>query len=324
MPVLCVVGAGQLGSRHLQALARLPFPARLFVVDPSETARARAAERVAQIPGHERHMISWLASLAGVPGEVSLAIVATSARERLDVVVDLLNGRSVKFLILEKVLCQSVSQCQALCETVRQRGARAWVNGPRRLWPGFQSLRQALAEDRMLGFFAMGGGWGLACNAYHLLDLMAWFMGTASELRISPEFLDPDPIPSRRPGFLEVTGSLAGRFGDGLAFLITDVRGSSRPLELIFATDRRTFSIDNSTGALRGIAGESVEVGGGVLAGALQSELTTQVAADLLAQGECGLTPLEESAALHRPLLNALAAVLDSAPGGGGGVCPIT
>jgi hypothetical protein len=52
----------------------------------------------------------------------------------------------------------------------------------------------------------------------------------------------------------------------------------------------------------------------------LQSELTRQLVGQLLASGDCALTPYARSAELHLPLIEALMMHLSD----GSGTCPIT
>lgn len=323
--VLCVVGLGQLGSRHLQALGRLTDPVRIVGIDPSDAARATAAARFAAIAGHERHEVTFAPSVDSLPDCVDVAVVATSARERLDVVGDLLHGRTVRYLVLEKVLCQSEVQCRDIQARIQASGARAWVNAPRRMWPDLQRLKTALAGDRILGLYAAGGGWGLACNCYHLLDLLAWLADLREDVEVGSGMLDPVPVASKRPGFHELTGAIAGRFASGTQFLIADVRGTSRPLEMFLLTDRRTVWLDNASGAVRLVAGDANGFDVGAMIHApYQSELTTTVASSLLERGDCSLTSLGESVALHLPILRAFAPIFGRAGVAKEGVCPIT
>ena len=45
-----VIGAGQLGGRHLQGLARLSLPCEIDVVDPSPVSLDSARKRFSEIP----------------------------------------------------------------------------------------------------------------------------------------------------------------------------------------------------------------------------------------------------------------------------------
>lgn len=54
MKNILLIGAGQLGSRHLQGIAKIDFKANICVVDPSEISIEIAKERYKQINKNEK------------------------------------------------------------------------------------------------------------------------------------------------------------------------------------------------------------------------------------------------------------------------------
>ena len=44
-----IIGAGQIGSRHLQALCKLESPARVALVDPSDESLQTASDRYIEV-----------------------------------------------------------------------------------------------------------------------------------------------------------------------------------------------------------------------------------------------------------------------------------
>src|SRR5947209_4742456 len=134
MTTVALIGAGQIGSRHLQALARLE--ADITVIDPSSASLDRARELAGKSD------IRYATQLDQLGPAIDVAIVACSARERRSVVESLLAGRKVGALVLEKVLFQKIEDYEAVGALLKERGVRAWVNCPRRLWPFYQALRE--------------------------------------------------------------------------------------------------------------------------------------------------------------------------------------
>ena len=51
-PQIILIGAGNIGSRHLQALALLDRPAQVYVVEPSEEARVLSKSRFESVYDH--------------------------------------------------------------------------------------------------------------------------------------------------------------------------------------------------------------------------------------------------------------------------------
>lgn len=286
---VAVVGAGQLGSRHLQALARLSRPARVWVSDPSPAALETAAARWKEAaPG-----AGLSADFSGrLPQSLDCAIVATDAAAREAAVSGLLKGRAVRYLILEKLLAQSPEGLRRLEALLG--GAKAWVNCPRRLWPAYRALKPALPLDLAV----TGTGWGLASNAVHFLDLAAYYTGRA-DWTLDGSGLSREEEPSKRPGFVELHGSLSARCGEHR------VRLESVP-------GPRRFTVS--------VGGAAVSEDGAPK----QSELTHAVVEDLLARGDCGLAPFAESAALHAPFLETLRAHWRAVKDARAECCPVT
>jgi hypothetical protein len=75
---VALIGAGQLGSRHLQALARLPAGSRVTMVEPSEASRSTAQSRWAEVAG-QGIAVEFVEGLGQLSGEIDVAIVATTA-----------------------------------------------------------------------------------------------------------------------------------------------------------------------------------------------------------------------------------------------------
>src|SRR5262249_20161570 len=97
---ILIVGAGAIGARHLQGLARIPRPLRVDVVGPSAGARERAAVLLAEVGGLRGGGAHYHADLSAVAAP-DLAIVATNARERAGVVAEL-TRLGVRRFLLEK------------------------------------------------------------------------------------------------------------------------------------------------------------------------------------------------------------------------------
>jgi hypothetical protein len=268
-----IIGAGQLGSRHLQSLAKLARPAKIWVWDPNPSALQRARERWVEAGPASQLAADFTSKL---PETVDCAIVATDAASREKAVTDLLKGRKVRYAILEKVLVQDPDRLEPLGALLTQAGAKAWVNCPRRVWPLYKDMAPSGALDLKVN----GAGWGLATNAIHFLDLAA-FLSKRSDFSVDLSSLSTEAAESKRPGFVEFFGA---------------VRASAGPHHVTLVCDRGPESIEVRVNGER-MPEETAP---------FQSQLTAGVVEDLIAGGTCGLTPYEESAKIHKPFLLAL------------------
>lgn len=324
---IAIIGGGQIGSRHLQALAHLARPALIYVVDRSPASLATAQSRFQDVrPPDCNVAVSFHTDLAALPGEIDVAIVATNADVRLEVLKRLLATCRVEYFILEKVLFQSAHDIDAAAGLLGPRVARTWVNCPRRMAPAYLELRQALAGSRPLDVRISGAGWGIGCNSIHFLDLIDFLAGRANVLSVTSSRLGP-PVPARRHGFIEFTGSLEGYLDHDVRFSLTSYAEGEAPI---------LIHIDSPT--LRCIAVEENAQITGQHSRAdenwvwrpssepfrYQSQLSHLVVNSLLEEGTCGLPTFEESARLHKPFLAAINKHLFGSSADDETKCPIT
>lgn len=301
---VAIIGAGQLGRRHLQGLLKSKQPLSIHIVDPSDPSR-RAVEDFLRSPeAGATPPVRVHATIEALPAELSLAVVATTAAQRLDAIGQLLRASRVRDLVLEKFLFNDSRQYAEAELLFGAYGCRTWVNTPRRHFDVYRQLRRQLDSDRLLQFTADGGDWGLCCNAVHFVDL-AQFLAGASELRdLRPRF-DAGVLPSKREGYVELTGEIEGMVGP-TRFLVRSIRGSTKPITLTLHCERQTVFVAEGAGVLSRVGEGPLETEAFRLP--YQSEMTGTIADQLLGTGTCDLTPYAESRAAHLPLLYAFAA----------------
>lgn len=304
---IAVIGAGQLGSRHLQALALLENPAEFFIVDPSEANRKVARERWQQIEGWEKHNLSDYNSLAEIPvSKIDVAIVATNSGVRKKVVQELLTSFQLQYLILEKFLFQHPDHYGEVAELLRQKRVKAYVNCPRRMFPAYIKLKGLLVKNTPLRMEVIGNQWGLGCNGIHFIDLFSWLCGEP-ELRWQDE-LDEGHIPSKRAGYAEFSGTLVGKTLNGSHLSLTCYQGGPPNISVRISSAQSRFIIAESLGQawMEVVGKEQVSLSQFDYKVLFQSQLTHRCVQDLMDKGDCELTPYSESVELHLPFLKVL------------------
>ena len=179
-PALLLVGAGQLGSRYLQGLARVNQQLSITVVDPSSASLDVARQRLAEVTQATRHEVNFTSLLEEAPRQLDLALVVTPAHCRSDVVSAITAQHEVDAWILEKVLAQSAQQVEQI-ERCLTGQSQVWVNTPRRLMAWHQAIKEKVlpSSPEALQVRMSGGHWGLACNAIHFIDLVSWWTGAS-------------------------------------------------------------------------------------------------------------------------------------------------
>jgi predicted dehydrogenase len=140
--VVAIIGAGQLGSRHLQSLSKTDY--LLYVVDPSEESLKLAKERFDEVADEFRGSISYLNRIDDLPAEIDVCIVATNSKVRAQVTESLLLHSRIRFLILEKVLFPVLKEYDHIQQLLKNSSTKAWVNCPRRMFPIFNHIKTNL------------------------------------------------------------------------------------------------------------------------------------------------------------------------------------
>ena len=322
---IALVGAGQLGSRHLQALSLLDRDAELIVVDPSAASLATARERFEQAkaagPGKAR--ARFVTGFGELPKALDAAVIATAADVRLAALRGLLGAAKVGAILLEKVLFQRLADYDAAQNLLDANGAKAWVNCAQRLWPFFRDLRPRTLGKSNVHIAVAGAQWGLGCNAIHNLDLLAFMTGDA-ECRLEAA-LDPGTIASKRPGFIEFTGTLYAFGARGNRVVQTSYREGSAPFEFEVQGEDFRALWRVADGSMRiAEAADGWKWRDAESRAPFQSQLTHTVLLEMIEQGGSVLPSYEESAALHRPMLVALLAHQFQERFGSEQVCAIT
>lgn len=304
MKKIAVIGAGQLGSRHLQALALLEQSFKLIVIDPGSASLSLAKERFEQIEGHERHELMLIKKLDELQDkEVDLVVVATNSGVRFQLVMDLLAGFQVKYLVLEKFLFQRASDYQTVQSRLKQTGTVCFVNCPRRMYPSYKKIKGILPPGTILQMEVVGNNWGLGCNGIHFVDLFQYLCGEA--VLQWDNHLNPGHHESKREGYVEFSGRISGESKNGNALSITSFAEGPINLSVRVSTPAHRFVVNEAFGKVwhESISGQQVELEELDFSMLHQSQMTHLVATQLFEKGDCQLTPYEDSVRAHLPFL---------------------
>ena len=324
MSIVALIGAGQLGSRHLQSLARSSVEISVEIVEPYARSRETALARYEEMESNPNiRSINFFESIEQLSEQLDFVIIATNADVRSRLVNELVSRKRVKYLLLEKVLFQSVEEYREVAQLLEHTGTRCWVNHPRRMFPFYQKLRDDIRKCGQVSFMVQGGAWGLGCNGLHFLDLLS-FLSHEDTMAIDNDFLHPKVYEAKRLGYVEFNGLLKGRIGNHVFALFSDAEYI--PVTLTITTETLTAFIDEANGYVRMARKENdwqwEEVKEKIIY--FQSELTHRVLEQLLKTGECDLPTYTEAMQLHVPFIEALLSHMEHVEGQVFTLCPIT
>lgn len=310
MKKACIIGAGQLGSRHLQALKGVTTPLEITVVDPFEASLNIARERYDAVSTTIGHTAVFTTDIATIGNEFDIVIVPTNSNVRRKVIEELLSRAKVKYLILEKLLFQKREDYDTVEALLEEHGCKAWVNCSMRTMPFYHDMK-AMGGSPLI-YVVTGSQYGLITNAIHYIDHIAYLTG-CYDFELITSGLDPKPIPSKRPGFLELNGTLGARFKDGSFGIFTCFPDGTTPIHVeIHSMRGRCISRENEKKAWVAEAGKNWTWEEVIADIPFQSQMTTRVVETILQTGECALVPYKESVKLHITLLDGLLSFLNT------------
>jgi hypothetical protein len=322
---ITIVGTGQIGSRHLQALCQLKNPTRIDLVDPSEESLQKAQGRYEEvIPFNKQGIELWChKSLDDLPETLDLVIVATNSIVREKVIRDVVEKRSVKNLILEKVLFQRAEQYIAVKKILEESSIPTWVSCWMRTTSLCKQIKSALNLNNAIHVKVEGSQWRMGTSSIHFMDLFSYFT-EYNDFKFTDIQLSNEITESRHKGYKEFSGQMVGQNsrGDTLNLIC---RGPENELP--------TVEIVNSQNIYKiiGLAGKvgfesSNDLANRIVETSLpyQSQLTHLWVDDILSRGTCDLPTYAESMPLHQELIRVLSKHFKKITGKGGDACPIT
>lgn len=303
---VCIIGAGNIGSRHLQALAKIDEPLLIQVIDPFPQSLEMAKTRYGEISkSNSQNKVEYLQDLNQLSGPVDIAIIATTSDKRCAATKQLLDKVAVEYIIFEKILFDKVNEYEEIKNLLTEKKCQAWVNCPRRMMPFYRSLSDAVKNTK-IQYMVSGSQWGLACNAIHYIDHIA-YLTNCYDFEVNTELLDSSVIESKRKGFLELTGTLFVHFKDGSFGSLTCYPTGDAPQIIQIFTDQYrclTLETEGKSYISNSVSNWHWELKDTPML--YQSGMTNLLVDSLLEKGSCDLPTFEQSVKLHLQLFKPL------------------
>ena len=315
MPQYAIIGAGQLGSRHLQSLASTE--SKIWVYDPFEPSLFMAKNRLSEIKLNAE--VEFSTGFDSAPKDIDLVVIATNSDVRLDCIKKLVPRSAVKNMILEKVLFNKLGDYVETKNIIETHNISTWVNCPRRAWEIYKQIKALKQPESQVSISVHGGEFGLGSNAIHFLDLISSLIPNEFLKSVNMDAIDSEIIESKRKNFKEITGTLRADFSAGSNINIHFHKNSQAPICMMITFDKIQFCIDEPNKLCRKYENSvmtetSFEI-------PFQSQLTSKAAESILSFKTCDLTPYSESMGLHVPFIKSFLKFMKKE---NNEICPIT
>lgn len=316
MNTILIAGAGQLGSRHLQGVKSSKYELDIWVYDLSKESLKVAEERYNQIVSQNK-TVHFVTSIDEVPSDIDVVIVATSSKPRAIIIKQILESKSVKYMVLEKFLFTRLVEYDEIGKLLCKNNVKTWVNCPRRMWEGYKIISDFINKDKPVIFKYIDSDWGLCCNTVHYIDIFMWLSG-CSCFRTDIESLIPEVVESKRPGYVELYGTEKFETDNGSILTLTSKIDSVPDPIVIINNDDTNIQYNEVDGRII-INGKTYNV-----PVHYQSGLSGLLVDELLELGDCHLAKYKESASYHIAYLRVISPYINKLLGSSSDSCPIT
>ncbi len=301
-----IVGCGQLGSRHLQAVATLPQVKEIEVVDPRPEALELGKTRLLEATDRQPSItVQWYTSLHDATPGGALCIVATHADVRPQLVRDVAESLGYTAFLVEKLVAQSVQEYERLMQEATAKRWAVWVNCKTRAHPSHRRVKARLRPEEPIFLSVMGGNHGLANNGIHAADLFVFYDG-ASQIECAGSTIDPIVHQTNR-GLFDLSGTLHGSSARGSRFTLSFAQHQG-PVHFTVVSPSYRAIVDDmlqwfwESTPQDGWAWRQVPF----QANMTVSHMTRQFASEILSRSHCELPTLQECYPAHRFILEQL------------------
>ena len=207
MTTVVIIGAGNIGSRHLQSICRLEIRMSVFIIDPSSESLNIAKRRLNEVKKrNNKSKFIFSKNQKELPKKIDLAIISTNSDARKKVIKSLIKKSNVNFFILEKFVFQSNKCFKEIISSFQSKNIKSWVNCPFRVFKSYKNLKNKI-KNKNFKMKVHGGNWGMASNMLHYIDLFC-FLTNSVNFKFEKNSLEEKVFKSKRKYYDEIKGIL--------------------------------------------------------------------------------------------------------------------
>ncbi|WP_182126146.1 Gfo/Idh/MocA family oxidoreductase [Nitrosopumilus sp. b2] len=320
---IVLVGCGNVGSRHLQALVKLKYQTTIYIIEPDKNSQKIAKKRLTDIRySKNNHKIIWLNSLSDLDKKSDVVIVATHSKGRVDIIKKLLLSGHKRFLI-EKFVCQSTAEYNNLLSLIKKFNAKGWVNTNLQCFDGYQKIKKCFKPNEPISLSVLTNSkYGLSTQAIHYLALFSWLTEN-NKIKLDGKYLKKELIHNKRSkSFKEFQGTLTG-INDNDSFLnLTFLPSFSDSLIVKISGAHMHFILDEINSKI--LVFNENKPKKWYFEFEHVSNLTTKIIDDILKKDSCLLPSVQDSFNHHSELFRIFNAHLRKILNKDFKLCPIT
>lgn len=185
-------------------------------------------------------------------------IVATTAPSHAALVIEAA-ARGARWILCEKPLAVSLSECDAMISACERAGAALAVNHQMRFMDQYVIPKRLLESDAFGGFESatvVAGNFGLAMNGTHYVEMFRFMAGEAPSA-VAAWFSDKTVPNPRGAQFLDRAGALRAVTASGKRFYLDASAGQGHGVTALYAGRNGQIVVDELSGHLRSVVREA-------------------------------------------------------------------
>jgi hypothetical protein len=179
LPIIMIVGAGNIGKWHIQSISTLKFLCKIFIIDSNEKNLLYSKNFFNRNSINIKNVF-FLKNIPKVDKKIDVLIIATKSDNRALVLEKVLKNNLVKSIILEKIVACRHSDIYKIKKLINfYKITNVYVNCPRRLFPFYIKLKKIINNNN-INMEVSGVNWNSTSNLIHFLDLFSFLSGLKS------------------------------------------------------------------------------------------------------------------------------------------------
>ncbi|HXB38961.1 MAG TPA: Gfo/Idh/MocA family oxidoreductase [Bacteroidia bacterium] len=303
MHTIAIIGAGNIGSRHLQAFGAAGQSLKIILIDPSQTSLDTSKARWEEVgKSNKEAQVFFQKDFSKLPGEIDFAVISTNSEHRLSALKNLLQRCQCKNILLEKFLFSSENEYAEASSLIEKYEVNAYVNIVRRTFESYRWVFEKLKSlPGNLDMKVIGNNWGMASNSIHFIDLFCYLANDSIGICEFQDTATTTILSSKREGYIEFLGDLSASGTKGNKLTVSCHEGEYDKINIQIEKGNLKIQIEEKGNEITvRVADEERK-----FPYPFQSQLTLKYFNELMS-GKSSLVSFRESSAMHIKFLQAV------------------
>ena len=204
---IVIFGMGNIGKRHLQALANLNMESAIYCYDKNNAALGNVAAFIKNnnLEYKNLKVTKKLSEIINTINQKSIIIIATTANDRKEI-FDIILNKKPYAIIAEKPLCQNLEDYTYVLDLSREKEIDIYVNFIAHMQPFYHEIRKNVKNTKEFTFYTNLPKWGISTVGIHQFELLTWLFDI-KEYKIQSTHLK-SIYEQKRKGFYDMAGHI--------------------------------------------------------------------------------------------------------------------